>query len=226
MIAILMRDLLDQPLSTQESNLSAHPGRASALFLVRAGGLAQPQQPLQIPVAESAHRPFAAADGFEQGAVGAAEGMQAADRSPFPLGPPLQTLGQFLQPRGCLYTRQRTQISLIALLRDARTAGQVSDSPPHRSPGLRPLPVAFFTPVHLEVLRALDGRLHPKHTPLHPQCLAVSFHRIPAHAVFDPYPLLAFPQIGADLPFKLAVHSAMQGDLASQKTHYLRAAEG
>jgi len=113
MITILMRHLLNQAVSTQQPNLPTHPGRAPTPFSVRSGGLAE-QQPLQIPVAESAHRPSTATDRLEPGAVRAPEGISPRTRFPFNCSP-----SQFLQPGRRLDPRQRPQVALVALLRDA-----------------------------------------------------------------------------------------------------------
>ena len=79
---------------------------------------------------------------------------------------------------------------------------QVGD-PRRRSARPQPLRVAYFPPKFLEVLGVVDGSPLSKNTSRYLADLAVSFHRVPVDAVFDPCPFLAFPQVTADLFFKV-----------------------
>ena len=67
MVAIFIRDFLDQVMGAQHAEMTADPGRAPTLLFQRGGGWVE-QPSLQIPVAESLHAPFPPTDDLEQGA--------------------------------------------------------------------------------------------------------------------------------------------------------------
>ena len=132
-----MRNFLDQPVSTQHSQLPAH-GATAAFAFDGVRRLTVVEQALQVSIAESVQVEFPSTHTQQQSIV-LAQNAQPADRSALPLGAPLQFLRQLFQPSRVVHAGQPIRIPFRRLLRYLSSPVQIRYPAPHRTP--RPLSV-------------------------------------------------------------------------------------
>src|SRR5262249_21336456 len=179
-VLVRRAELADQPMSTEEPDLSSH---ACAVFapIRRIGRQRVAEQVYEIAIAEATEMELATGCGLKKGDVFVAPGSEGTD----PFAPPedgsAYATDQLSKGSGGIDRRECVEVAFVASLGDLGPAMQIRDALAHGSPSAIILIPTFPRPENLEGMGGIDRGFDPQDA-----VLVIPLEGIAIHSVLDP----------------------------------------